>query len=170
MRSPKWFRCLVGKPLYSDYFNCCRWRKTSFSWTITGTISNCNMHILHAVTLVQPHVQLNLNTDSVMAKRELMFGVWPITKWSSDKHDWSSIRLHIWSHFSPRNMKHFKSEHSFCISFFALWRPPPPKHCFNDSKPCCFLWINYLSLYQWQRAAHWGQPCLKAQIYTENLL
>lgn len=51
---------------------------------------------------------------------------------------------------------------------FTTWRPhpphpppPQPPTLFNDSRPCFFLRINYLSLFQWQRTAHWSRPFLK---------
>lgn len=48
-------------------------------------------------------------------------------------------------------------------AFHDMETPPPPPHptLFNDSRPCFFLWINYLSLFQWQSTAHWSRPFLK---------
>lgn len=47
-----------------------------------------------------------------------MFEFDPLQSEALDKHDWGSIRLHIWSHFSHSNMKHLESAGAFVSAFF----------------------------------------------------
>lgn len=108
------------------------------------------------LTLVQAHVSFNLNADSVMVRREclerrpLQHG--EVKLWQT----WLSFNQP--AHLEPfllSNKKHFSRPVAFLCTFFCLETP----QLFNDSRPCGSLWINYLSLYQWQRVAHWDGPC-----------
>lgn len=96
-----------------------------------------------------------------MIRREFMFGVRPMTKWRSDAlTNMTEAQSDCTSGASPPQHHETFQECRASVSafFFAFWRPPT---LFNDRRPCCFLEINYLSLFQWQRAAHWGRPCLR---------
>lgn len=115
------------------------------------------MQVINDLALQQPHAQLKLNTSCVTIRTELMFWARPITNCKSEAlTNIAEAQTEHLEPYLPSNVKHFKSA-GLLYLLFAFWRPPT---LFNDSRPCCFLWINYLSLFQWQRSAHWGWPCL----------